>query len=71
MCGHVTEANDLGAEMTLGCSSAVDEFVRCEARENDFWIGERGVIETLLRNLQVTEGAEDWFLRASGGAVVS
>ena len=68
MRGHVAKADNLVAQVTFGSAGTVGDFVRGEARQNDFRIRwARGI--TFLGNLQVAELAENELARAGGGAV--
>lgn len=66
---HVSEANDLVAEMAFCGSATVGEFVGGEAGEEELWIGWL-VGVAFLGNLQMAEAAKDQFAWAEGGSVV-
>ncbi len=70
MRGHVAEADDLSAEVAFRGAGAVEEFMRGEAREEDFGVVGGGVVGPALRDEEVAEAAEDEFGGAGGGAVV-
>lgn len=68
---HLPKPDDLIAQMALGRTTAIDEFVRCEAGEYDFRIINVGVRVALLWHEEMTELTEDLLPRASCGAVMS
>ena len=64
---HVAQARDAAAEVALGGAATVDELVRREAREEDFWVRWVWVALSLLRDEKV---AEDELAGAQRGAVL-
>ena len=58
---HVSEPDDLVAEMAFRRSCAVGQFMRREARQQNFWVREGWVFGPLLRDNEVAELAEDFF----------
>lgn len=58
---HISQSNDLAAEVTFGCAGAVCKLVRCETAEENFGIREGWVIRPLLWYDEMAELAEYFF----------
>jgi hypothetical protein len=59
---HVTQSNNLLAQVAVGRPSAIGKFMCCESRQDDLWRRVEGI--ALLRYFQVTEAAENQLRRA-------
>jgi hypothetical protein len=64
MCVHVSEANNLVAEMAFGRTAAIGELMWSEARQKKL-CARRFIWITLLWDLKVTEAAKNELTRAS------
>ena len=66
---HVSEAHNFRTEMALRSPSTIGKLMRRQARKQQLWVRRLGGI-AFLRDLQVTEAAEDEFAGAGCGFVV-
>jgi len=71
VCFHVSKTDYFVAHVAFSCATAVDEFVRCQSRKENFWVEHVGVRVTLLGHDEVTKLAEYGLASASRGAMMS